>query len=35
MDLKNFEVVLLGHFAIDNDVVNGIEKEITGSAVYY
>jgi len=35
MDLKNFEVVLLGHFAIDNDVVNGIEKVVTGSAVYY
>lgn len=35
MDLKNFEVVLLGHFAIDNDVINGIEKVVTGSAVYY
>jgi len=35
MDLKNYEVVLLGHFAIDNDVVNGVEKEVTGSAVYY
>ncbi len=35
MNLKNFEVVLLGHFAIDNDVVNGIEKEVTGSAVYH
>lgn len=35
MDLKNFEVVLLGHFAIDNDVVNGVEKEVTGSAVYH
>jgi len=35
MELKKFDVVLLGHFAIDNDVVNGIEKEVIGSAVYY
>ena len=35
MKLKNFDVVLLGHFAIDNDVVDGVEKEVTGSAVYH
>jgi len=35
MELKKFDVILLGHFAIDNDVVNGIEKEVTGSAVYH
>ena len=35
MDLKNYEVVLLGHFALDNDVVNEVEKEVTGSAVYH
>jgi len=35
MNLKNFDVILLGHFAIDHDVVNGIEKEVIGSAVYY
>jgi len=35
MDLKNYDVVLLGHFAIDNDVINGVEKKVTGSAVYH
>lgn len=35
MKLKNFDVILLGHFAIDNDVVDGVEKEVTGSAVYH
>lgn len=35
MDLKDFEVVLLGHFAVDKDIVNGIEKEVIGSAVYH
>ena len=35
MKLKNFDVALLGHFAIDNDVVDGVEKEVTGSAVYH
>lgn len=35
MDLKDFEVVLLGHFAVDNDIVNGVEKEVIGSAVYH
>ena len=35
MKLKNFDIVLLGHFAIDNDVVDGVEKEVTGSAVYH
>jgi len=35
MDLKNFEVVLLGHFAKSCDIINGIKKELIGSAVYY
>jgi sugar/nucleoside kinase (ribokinase family) len=32
---KEYEVVLLGHFAKDCEIVNGIEKEVIGSAVYY
>jgi len=35
MDSNNYEVVLLGHFALDNDIVDGVEKELIGSAVYY
>ena len=32
---KEYEVILLGHFAKDYDIVNGIEKEVIGSAVYH
>lgn len=35
MNPKNYEVILLGHFAKDYDVVNGTGKEVIGSAVYY
>jgi len=28
MDLKNYEVVYWEHFAIDNDVINGVEKKL-------
>lgn len=35
MDSNNYEVVLLGHFALDNDIVDGVEKELIGGAVYY
>jgi len=34
MNLNNFDVILLGHFAKDVDVVDGKEKEVIGSAVY-
>lgn len=34
MNLNKFDVILLGHFAKDVDVVDGKEKEVIGSAVY-
>ncbi|HER23555.1 MAG TPA: hypothetical protein ENO17_00595 [Candidatus Atribacteria bacterium] len=35
VNLKEYEVILLGHFAQDCDIIDGIEKEVIGSAVYY
>ena len=32
---QKFDVVLPGHFAKDKDVVDGKEKNVLGSAVYY
>lgn len=35
MPAQNFDVVLLGHFAKDKDVIDGKERDVLGGAVYY
>ncbi len=35
MPPQNFDVVLLGHFAKDKDVIDGKERDVLGGAVYY
>ena len=35
MPPRNFDVVLLGHFAKDKDVIDGKERNVFGGAVYY
>lgn len=35
MDYQKFDVVLVGHFSKDKNVVDGEEKNVSGGAVYY
>ncbi len=35
MPPQNFDVVLLGHFTKDKDVIDGKERDVLGGAVYY
>jgi len=35
MPPQDFDVVLLGHFAKDKDVIDGKERDVLGGAVYY
>ncbi|MEA3485154.1 MAG: PfkB family carbohydrate kinase [Candidatus Aerophobetes bacterium] len=35
MASQNFDVILVGHFAKDKDIVDGKERDVPGGAVYY
>ncbi len=35
MASQDFDVILLGHFAKDEDIVDGKERDVLGGAVYY